>query len=143
MTYLSTDPRRRGLQQQFTPIDFSTDWATAQVVRAKSIRSAALSGQTDFSIRGMVFKNPIAFIELIGSRKGTCTPILLMAFSNTPGTENYDFSVDSGDAIGTMVLPVEAVAGFFQIISAPNVYFRLGGNGAKNAVANEPAILQG
>lgn len=143
MTYLSTDPRRRGLHQQFTPIDLSTDWTSPQVVRAKSIRSVALSGRSDFSIHGMVFPNPVAFIELVGSRKGACATILLVAFTSEPGVNAYDFSTDTGDAIGTMVLPVEAVAGFFQIISAPTVYFRLGGDGSNNAVANDPAILQG
>jgi hypothetical protein len=143
MSYLSTDPRRRGLQQQFTPIDFSTDWTAAQVMRAKSIRFVALSGRTDFSIHGIDFENPVALIELVGSKKGPCSTMLLMAFASVPGGSVYDFSVSTGDAIGTMVLPVEAMAGFFQIISAPNVYFRIGGDGSKNAVANEPAILQG
>ncbi|RYH21423.1 MAG: hypothetical protein EON54_25635 [Alcaligenaceae bacterium] len=111
-------------------------------MRAKSIRSAALSGKSDVTIHGITFPEPVAFIELIGSRKGACSTILLVAFTSKPGTDAFDFSTDTGDAIGTMVLPVEAVAGFFQIISGPSVYFRLGGDGTKNAVANDPAILQ-
>jgi hypothetical protein len=143
MSYVSSDPRRRGLHQQFTPLDLSTDWSIPQVIRVKSMRTLALSGKCDFSVHGITFRNPMAIIQLVGSRKGACATILLVAFLSDHKEESCGFSSDTGDALGTMVLPIEALSGVLHITSSPNVYFRMGGDGEHNAVANDPTILQG
>lgn len=142
---MSTPPyeaRRRGLMQQYMPLDLSTNWETPQVVRAKSVRSVALTGASTHSPYGLVLRNPFGIIELIGSRTGLYSTVMLAVFSPTIDETIPKFSIEGKTALGTMFLPVESFAGFLQIVSCSSVYFRMGGSGDDNAIANDSVMLQ-
>lgn len=142
MSSAPIDARRRGLLQQYVPLDLSTHWDVPQVVKAKSVRSLALGGTVDYVARGLTFEKPCGVIEIVGSRAGHCATTLLMVFSRHGGDGIPRFTLDRGEALGTMVLPIEAFAGFLQLVSSPTLHFRLGGTGEANAVASDVTMLQ-
>lgn len=144
MSSSPSDARRRsGLLQHFTPLDLSTDWDMLQVVKAKSVRSLVLTGKRDYLAHGLTFRKPCGVIELVGSRTGHRATTLLAVFTHHPDDGTIPgFSLPQGDALGTMLLRVDAFAGFLQLVSGPSVYFRLGGTGEDNAIASDAAMLQ-
>ena len=137
----SPDARRRALLQQHVPLDLSTNWAQPQVVRCKSIRTLALSGEADHVSHGFEFKRPLGVIELLGSRMGHCNTVLLAAFSDHPSEDIPGFSIRFGDAVGTLLLPASAFAAYLSIVNGPAVYLRIGGTGEHNAIASDAAML--
>lgn len=128
--------------QQYMPLDLSTNWEVPQVLRAKSVRTAVLSGTKDQVTHGLTLQNPLGLIELIGSRSGLYSTVMLAIFSLQVDKSIAKFSIQDKTALGTMFLPIESFAGFLQIVSSPAVYFRMGASGDDNAIANDALMLQ-
>lgn len=142
MTNPPIDARRRGLMQQYMPLDLSTNWEVPQVVRAKSVRTLVLSGSRDHETHGLLLRNPFGLIELIGSRSGLYSTIMLAVFGRHVGETGPKFAIQDNAALGIMYLPTESFAGFLQTVSGPAVYFRMGASGDANAIATDMIMLQ-
>lgn len=128
--------------QQYMPLDLSTNWEMPQVIRAKSIRTLVLSGTRDHETHGLLLRKPLGLIELIGSRSGLYSTIMLAVFGRHVGETPPKFAAQDGAALGIMHLPSESFAAFLQMVSGPSVYFRMGASGDANAIATDMIMLQ-
>ena len=138
----ASDTCRRDLLQQYVPLDLSADWKTPQVIKAKSVRSLVLGGMVDHFAHGLRFNRPCGVIEIAGARTDHCATGLLMVFSKYPSEDIPGFLLRQGEALGIILHPAESFAGCLHIANSPSLYFRLGGTGEDNAVANDITLLQ-
>lgn len=138
----SFDARRRGLLQQFVPLDLSTHWEVPQVVKAKSFRWLVLAGNSDFVAYDLSFRQPHGVIEITGTRAGNYATTLLAVFTSHRDEDVPRFVLGESHALGTLILSLEAFAGVVQMLGSPAVYIRLGGNGEHNAIASDLTLLQ-
>lgn len=141
MSKLLPHSRPQGRLHEFSPVDLSTNWKQGAIVKAKAVRIAALSGAYDFTHHGVTFPQCTGFIELVGARVGLTSTSLLIGFTLAEPAPPF-FSYLAGEAMGALSLPAHQFGAFATVTSSPNVYFRLGGDGSCNAVANDASILK-
>lgn len=140
MNYARTDPRRRGLHQESSPLNLAYDWSTPNSVKAKSIRSIALSGLQDLILYDLVITKPVGVVELTGSRAGTVNTVFLAVFSHDIRSNAASFRLDSDYAMGTLGFPASMFAAVLQMVSLNNVYFRICSDAERNAVSTEASF---
>lgn len=140
MNYARTDPRRRGLHQEFSPLNLAYDWSAPHSFKAKSIRSVALSGLQDLNLYDLVLTKPVGVVELAGSRAGTVSTVFLAVFSHDIRSNTASFRLDSDYAIGTLGFPACMFAAVLQMVSLNNVYFRICSDAERNAISTEASF---
>lgn len=140
MNYARTDPRRRGLHQEFTALNLAYDWSTPNPFRAKTIRSVALSGLRDVNLYEIAMRKPVGVIELIGSRAGTVSTVMLVVFSNDEVGNIASFRIDRDYAVGTLSFPSSMFAGIVNLVSSTNVYFRICNDPECNAISTDASF---
>lgn len=140
MNYAKTDSRRRGLHQEFSPLNLAYDWSTPNSIKAKSIRSIALSGVQDLILYDLVLTKPVGVIELVGSRAGTVSTVFLAVFSHDIRSNPASFRLDGDYAIGTLGYPASMFAAVLQMVSLNSVYFRICSDAERNAISTEASF---
>ena len=138
MTYARTD-RRRGLMQEYAPITLAPDWHAPEFIRAKSIRSMALSGLQNLNLYNLEITKPLGIVELLGSRTGIVSTVMLVVFSCESESQEKmpSFHCDGEYAVGTLSFPVSMFSGILQLVSSPNVYFRIGYGADCNRISTD------
>lgn len=139
--YPARSARHRGLMQQFTPLNLSTDWADYSVVKARGVRVVALSGQAPYSTNDYTVENAVGCIEITGGKVGVHGTMLLIGFTLDADPPPPAFDIVSGDAIGMITLPAHCFAAYVAIANTTGAHFRLGGDGRLNALATDAASL--
>lgn len=135
-------PGHSGLFQVFTPTDLTPKWMAYVTTKVKAVRVIALSGKQGFSDEGYDVPQAVGIIELTGSREGRHSTLLQIGFTDDETALSHSFVLDADSARGTLTLPAHQFAAYLQIANAPNAHFRIGGDGALNAVASEPTMLR-
>jgi hypothetical protein len=117
------------------------DWDHYVVTKVKHVRAALLSGLDTFSAEGFVVPMATGFIELSGMRAGPYRTFLRIGFADLPQSEAPTFQLLENSAIGTLVLPSHCFASTLQCANSPMAHFRVGGDGRRNAIATDIALL--
>lgn len=133
--------RPRGKTHPFAPVDLSTDWQVGGIVKARAFRVAAHGGHEACSNGVYTVERCVGSIELTGNKAGQTHTTLLIGFSLAPELPAPSFSIESREAIGTLTLPAHLFGAFLAIVHAAPLYFRMGGDGACNAIANDATFL--
>lgn len=141
MSELTNSTRKLGFDAAHIPIDLSTNWQVSVVLKVRSYRALALSGAKTFHLNGLEVPQATGFIELIGPRTGTTQTTLLVGFSDALNIPAATFALAGREAVGTLVLPGRYFAPWLEIAKAPNAHFRTGGDGQRNALASDAALL--
>ncbi len=117
------------------------DWDHYVVTKVKHVRAALLSGLDTFSAEGFLVPLATGFIELSGMRAGPYRTFLRIGFSDAVEPAPPAFQLLDNSAIGTLVLPSHCFASTLQCANSPMAHFRVGGDGRRNAIATDIALL--
>jgi len=142
MSYSKDDPRRRGLLQQYSPLELSVNWSKPQTFRVKSVRTVALAGTGRLSLQAFSLEQAVGCIELTGSKAGSVFTSLFIGFTLGPDAPAATFSLNADHAVGTMTLPASLFAAYLQLVSGPCAHFCIGGDGSCNAVGSDSYFLK-
>lgn len=133
--------RPRGKTHPFAPVDLSTDWQVGGIIKARAFRVAAHAGHEACSNGVYTVERCVGSIELTGNKAGQTHTSLLIGFSLATDLPAPSFSIASREAIGTLTLPAHLFGAFLAIVHASPLYFRMGGDGYCNAIANDATFL--
>ncbi|CAN7400373.1 hypothetical protein ASF11_08070 [Acidovorax sp. Leaf76] len=117
------------------------DWDGYVVTKVKHVRAAVLSGIDTFNAEGFTIPLASGFIELSGMRAGTFRTFLKIGFAESDDVMLPSFELVDNAAIGTLILPSHAFASTLQLANSPTAHFRIGGDGRRNAMATDVALL--
>lgn len=128
---------RRLINPGYLTEHLSWDWNPLSFMRAKTVRIVALSGKEDLNFHGMKIEKPLGVVELLGSRIGKLTTVMLAIFSSEEQDKKSTFFLTESLALGVMYFPPSMFSGVVQLTSAPAVYFRMGEDGSINSITND------
>ena len=131
----------QSLQGQFVPLHAEDDWRVYVTLKVKGLRAIALPGREPFVIQGFEVPRAIGLIELVGPRKGLISTCLRIGFSLSESLAPPTFTLRGGEAIGTITLPADCFGPWMDIAKAQHAHFRIGGDGAHNAIASDASFL--
>ena len=120
---------------------FQPDWDHYVVTKVKHVRAALLSGLDTFSAEGFTVPMASGFIELSGMRAGAFRTFLRIGFAESNRVMLPTFQLIDNSAIGTLVLPAHCFGSALQFAYSPMAHFRIGGDGRRNAMATDVALL--
>ena len=120
---------------------FQPDWDRYVVTKVKHVRAALLSGLDTFSAEGFTVPMASGFIELSGMRAGAFRTFLRIGFAESNRVMLPTFQLVDNSAIGTLVLPSHCFGSALQFANSPMAHFRIGGDGRRNAMATDVALL--
>jgi len=120
---------------------FQPDWDRYVVTKVKHVRAALLSGLDTFSAEGFTVPMASGFIELSGMRAGAFRTFLRIGFAESNRVMLPTFQLIDNSAIGTLVLPSHCFGSALQFANSPMAHFRIGGDGRRNAIATDVALL--
>jgi hypothetical protein len=120
---------------------FQPDWDHYVVAKVKNVRAALLPGIDTFSDEGFSIPRATGFIELTGMRAGAFRTLLKIGFAEATHVIPPTFEVVENTAVGTMVLPSHCFGSTLQFANGPMAHFRIGGDGRRNAIATDMALL--
>lgn len=120
---------------------FQPDWDHYVVTKVKHVRAALLSGLDTFSAEGFTVPMASGFIELSGMRAGAFRTFLRIGFAESNRVMLPTFQLTDNSAIGTLVLPAHCFGSALQFAHSPMAHFRIGGDGRRNAMATDVALL--
>jgi len=120
---------------------FQPDWDRYVVTKVKHVRAALLSGLDTFSAEGFTVPMASGFIELSGMRAGAFRTFLRIGFAESNRVMLPTFQLIDNSAIGTLVLPSHCFGSALQFANSPMAHFRIGGDGRRNAMATDVALL--
>lgn len=112
------------------------------VCLVKAFRVIALSGKLEYREDGITVPEAGGVIELTGARTNGMLPTLWIGFTDALVKSPFSFKVTELGAVGTLILPRASFAAYLALANTPHAYFRLGGNGALNALASERSVLE-
>lgn len=137
MIHENKDPRRRLLLSQAAEPGISWEWDAQSYIRAKNIRTVALSGMQNLKMHGLEISKPVGIVEMLGSRIATVSTVMLAIFSLEDSEKKSSFQLKKDLALGVLYFPPAMFSGIAQLVSAPAVYFRMGKDGSSNAISND------
>lgn len=120
---------------------FQPDWEHYVVIKVKHVRAALLSGMDTLSVEGLTVPVASGFIELMGVRAGAFRTYLKIGFAESNRLVLPSFQLMGNSAIGTLVLPSHCFGSALQFANSPMAHFRIGGDGRRNAMATDAALL--
>lgn len=143
MTALASPPRGINLPR---PHAFLPDWDRYVVTKVKHVRAVMLAGLECFRDETFSVPQATGFIELTGMRAGAYKTLLKIGFTDaqkTPSSSLPDpsFQVFDNEAVGTLVMSSHCFAPALQFANSAMAHFRIGGDGRKNALATDIALL--
>lgn len=141
MSNLTHPNSKRGLDFAHVALNLATQWQGPVIIKLRSYRALVLSGLETFRSDALEVPQATGFIELIGPRSGTAATSLLIGFSNQDLGPVGTFELRSNEAVGTLILPGKYFTSWLEIAKAPNAHFRIGGDGQRNALASDAALL--
>jgi len=117
------------------------DWDQYVVAKVKNVRAALLSGLDTFSMEGFTIPMATGFIELSGMRAGAFRTFLKIGFTESNRVVLPAFQLVENAAVGTLILPTHCFGSALQFANSPMAHFRIGGDGRRNALASDVALL--
>lgn len=117
------------------------NWNSYVVTKVKHVRAALLSGIDTFDAEGFMIPMASGFIELSGMRAGAFRTFLKIGFAESSRMLLPSFELIDNSAIGTLVLPSNCFSSALQLANSPMAHFRIGGDGRRNAVTTDVALL--
>lgn len=117
------------------------DWDQYVVTKVKQVRAMLLSGRDALTAEGLTLAAATGFIELSGMRAGIYRTFLRIGFADTEVSVAPAFHLIENSAVGTLVLPTHCFAPTLQCANSPMAHFRVGGDGRRNAIATDIALL--
>lgn len=142
MSNLTHHTSRSGLGAAHVPLDLSTKWQGAVVIKLKTHRALALSGTVPFQLNDFEVPQATGIIELIGGRTGSAATSMLVGFTGCEHRPLPTFTLQGDQALGTLVLPGHYFATWLEVAKSSAAHFRIGGDGRWNALASDAAFLQ-
>lgn len=132
----------RGLGFDHRPIILGHDWSGYIAIRVKGFRSMALNGSKPYRLADIDVPHALGVIEVVGARSGLAYTSFWIGFSRDSKLPGPGFSLDSGNAVGTLVLPDSCFMPWLEILKSPHAHFRIGGDGLGNALASDLSLLE-
>lgn len=117
------------------------DWDNYVVTKVKNVRAALLSGIDTFQADGFTVPMASGFIELSGMRAGAYRTFLKIGFTESNRVVLPSFQLVDNSAVGTLILPTHCFGSTLQFANSPMAHFRIGGDGRRNAMATDVALL--
>lgn len=117
------------------------NWDSYVVTKVKHVRAALLSGIDTFNAEGFTIPMASGFIELSGMRAGAFRTFLKIGFAESNRMLLPSFELVDNSAIGTLILPSHCFSSALQLANSPMAHFRIGGDGRRNAMATDVALL--
>lgn len=117
------------------------DWDHYVVTKVKNVRAALLSGIDTFNAEGFTIPMATGFIELSGMRAGAFRTFLKIGFTEANRVMLPTFQLVDNSAVGTLILPTHCFGSALQFSNSPMAHFRIGGDGRRNAMATDVALL--
>lgn len=134
--------RPRGKTHPFSAIDLSTDWKEGSLIKVKAVRIGAFAGTGVYSNEAYAIERCAGFIELTGHKAGLTHTALWIGFTLAAELPAPTFNLVSNEAVGTLTLPAHLFGAYLAIVNASPLHFRIGGDGSRNAIANDPSLLR-
>lgn len=142
MTSMPVSRSGRGLGVDARSSIVGADWGGYVPVKVKSFWSLALCGTASHQLPGLLFSQAVGAIRIVGARSGHTSTSLWIGFSRGEELPAPQFSLESDDAVGAMVLPGGCFGAWLEVLKSPQAYFRIGGDGRGNALASELDFLE-
>jgi hypothetical protein len=120
---------------------FQPDWAGYVVTKVRHVRAAMFSGMDTFKSEGFIVPMATGFIELVGLRAGAFRTLMRIGFAETTRLLLPSFQLIGNTAVGTIVLPSHCFGSALHLSNSPMAHFRLGGDGRRNAIGTDVALL--
>ena len=120
---------------------FQPDWAGYVITKVRHVRACILSGLDTFTTEGFAVPMASGFIELAGLRSGAFRTFLRIGFAETNRLLLPTFQLLGNAAVGTLVMPAHCFGSALQLANSPMAHFRIGGDGRRNAIATDIALL--
>lgn len=143
MNYARADARRRGLHQEFTPLNLANDWNVPNNFKIRSARSMVMDGGRDLSLFGFEIKGACGVIELLGSRAGKIRTVLIAVFSDDPSSNASAFKLGDEYVAGLLALPASLFAAVQQLTSVDGAFFRICKDPKFNAISTDATFCDG
>ncbi len=134
------EPASRGINLS-KPHTFLPDWEHYVVSKVKHVRAAMLSGLDPFEDDSFVVPYATGFLELTGMRAGAHKTMLKIGFTDSPELPPPTFRLFDNEAVGTLVMSSHCFAPALQFANSAMAHFRIGGDGRRNALATDMALL--
>ncbi|MET4580292.1 hypothetical protein [Ottowia thiooxydans] len=143
MNYARADARRRGLHQEFTPLNLANDWSVPNSFKIRSTRSMVMDGARDLNLFGFEIKKAYGVIELVGSRAGKLRTVLVAVFSDDKNANQSAFKLNEEYVAGLLALPGSLFAAVQQLISVDGAFFRICKDPKFNAISTDATFGDG
>lgn len=111
------------------------------VCLVKAVRVIALSGKVTYAEEDITVPDAGGVIELTGARTHSLLPTLWIGFTDAQVQQPFSYQVTERGAMGTLILPRASFPAYVALANVPHACFRIGGNGALNALASERSLL--
>ncbi|RYF26016.1 MAG: hypothetical protein EOO33_08110 [Comamonadaceae bacterium] len=116
-------------------------WHDYVTTHVRDMRVLALSGRTSFSDGKHRIDHAVGVLELIGGQQGDYRTTLQICFSDALSLPPPAFMLADSTAVGTLTLPGRWFEPYIEIAQAQGAHFRIGGDGSRNALAAQAALL--
>lgn len=133
-------PASRGINLT-KPHTFFPDWEHYVVSKVKHVRAAMLSGLDAFRDDTFIVPQATGFLELTGMRAGAHKTLLKIGFTDAHDLPAPTFQLFENEAVGTLVMSSHCFAPALQFANSAMAHFRIGGDGRRNALATDMALL--
>lgn len=127
-----------GVQKAHT---FQPDWDHYVTTKVRLVRAALLPGLDTFTEGGLSVPMATGYLELSGMRAGAYRTQLKIGFTDAGRVILPTFQIVDNMAIGTLVLSSLCMPSALQFAHGPMAHFRIGGDGRRNALATDAALL--
>ncbi|RYF08807.1 MAG: hypothetical protein EOO31_01120 [Comamonadaceae bacterium] len=127
-----------GVQKAHT---FQPDWENYVTTKVRLVRAVLLPGIDTFTDGDLQVPMATGFIELSGMRAGPYRTLLKIGFTDAGRLILPTFQVVDNVAIGTLVMSSLCFSSALQFAHSSMAHFRIGGDGRRNALATDSALL--
>lgn len=116
-------------------------WEDYFTTPVRDRRVLTLSGRTSFSDGRHRVENAVGMLELSGGPAGPYRTTLQICFADALTLPPPSFILGDDSAVGTLALHARYFDAYIEVASRHGAHFRIGGDGARNALAADLAQL--
>lgn len=127
-----------GVQKAHT---FQPDWENYVTTKVRLVRAALLPGIDTFTDGDWQVPMATGYLELTGMRAGAFRTQLKIGFTDSGRLVMPTFQIIDNMALGTLVMSSLCMSSALQFAHSSMAHLRIGGDGRRNALATDVALL--
>ena len=121
---------------------FQPDWENYVTTKVRLVRAALLPGIDTFAEGDWQVPMATGYIELSGMRAGAYRTQLKIGFTDSGRLVMPTFQIIENLAVGTLVMSSLCMSSALQFAHSSMAHIRIGGDGRRNALATDLALLE-